>query len=242
MVDAGDANSVPGDIITSHQYIHDKVAEVLSAGAIPLVMGGEHSISLAIATALAEKHGPGSFGILHFDAHNDAAPNNFGLPISHATQFRRLIENGVVKPGDFVQIGMRGYWPNRSAYQWILEQGLRPHNMDEIIRDGFNAVLERCIAEAAEGPEKLYISVDIDVLDPAFAPGVCAPEPGGIDSTQLLYALRRFSQQFEVIGMDVCEVAPAYDVSELTATVAHRCLSEVITGIARRRARLEGGE
>ena len=241
VVDGGDANVVPGEIERSHQYIHDKVADVLSAGAIPMIIGGDHSITLPCATAVAEKHGFGSVGLLHFDAHADTAPNNFGLLVSHATPMRRLIESGAVPAKNFVQVGMRGYWPSQSVWQWMREQGLRTHLMAEIVNDGFDAVLERAIAEALEGPDKLYISVDIDVLDPAFAPGTGTPEPGGLDTRELLKALRRVTQEMNVVAMDVVEVSPPYDVAEVTATAANRCLMEANSGIALRKRRARAG-
>jgi agmatinase len=235
VVDGGDANAVPGDIDRSHQYIHDKVAEVLSVDAIPIIIGGDHSITLPCATAVAEKHGFGNVGLLHFDAHADTAPNNFGILVSHATPMRRLIESGAVPAKNFIQVGLRGYWPSQSVWRWMREQGLRSHLMAEIVADGFETVLERAIAEALDGPEKLYISVDIDVLDPAFAPGTGTPEPGGLNTRELLLALRRMTQTLDVVAMDVVEVSPPYDWAELTAMAANRCITEAITGIALRR-------
>jgi len=235
VVDGGDANSVPGDTETSHRYIHDKVADVLGAGALPIIIGGDHSITLPCATAVAEKYGFGEVGLLHFDAHADTAPNNFGVLVSHATPMRRLIESGAVPAKNFVQVGLRGYWPSQSVWRWMREQGLRTHLMAEIVQDGFEAVLERALAEALEGPSRLYISVDIDVLDPGFAPGTGTPEPGGLNTRELLLAIRRVTQSIDVVAMDVVEVSPPYDWAELTAMAANRCITEAISGIALRR-------
>jgi agmatinase len=155
---------------------------------------------------------------------------------------RRLIESGAVPAKNFIQVGLRGYWPSQSVWRWMREQGLRTHLMSEIVADGFETVLERAIAEALDGPTKLYISVDIDVLDPAFAPGTGTPEPGGLNTRELLLALRRMTQALDVVGMDVVEVSPPYDWAELTATAANRCIMEAITGIAMRRRAAAGSE
>ncbi|MPZ50535.1 MAG: agmatinase [Dehalococcoidia bacterium] len=231
--DYGDASIIPSDIERSHEAIRAKVAEVAATGAIPIVLGGDHSITLPSATAVADAVGRGKAGIVHFDAHADTAPDNWGVLLGHGTPMRRLIESGAVPGRSFVQVGLRGYWPPPDVIDWMREQGLRWHLMAEIEQRGFDAVLEDAISEALDGPEAIYLSVDVDVLDPAYAPGTGTPEPGGLTSRELLGAVRRIVGQTRLVGMDVVEVAPAYDgPGQITAEVAHRVVLEALSALA----------
>src|SRR6187402_2089932 len=132
VVDAGDANIVPAWIDRSHAVIYRKVLEVAETGAIPIVFGGDHSITWPSATAIAEVHRPGSIGIVHFDAHADTANDDWGVLAGHGTPMRRLVESGAVAGSNFVQVGLRGYWPPAETFAWMQEQGLRYHFMREI--------------------------------------------------------------------------------------------------------------
>jgi agmatinase len=235
VVDAGDAPVVPMDIERGHAVIRRKVLEVASTGAIPIVLGGDHSITFPSASAVAEAIAPRRMGIVHFDAHADAAHNTWGSLRSHGTPMRRLIESGAVEGRNFVQIGLRGYWPPAETMAWMRDHGLRWHLMTEIEERGSETVIADAIAEALDGPEAIYLSVDIDVIDPGMAPGTGTPEPGGMLTRELLRAIRQVVTAVDLVGMDVVEVAPAYDVSEVTAAAAHRCILEAISALARRR-------
>lgn len=243
VVDFGDANCPPGSLELSHQAVGEKVAEALEAGAVPVVLGGDHSITLPSATAVATRHGFGSVGMVHFDAHADTRESSYGgVLIGHGSPMRRLIESGAVPGKNFVQVGLRGYYPNREMFGWMREQGMRWHLMSEIEARGFDAVLEDAIAEALDGPRYLYLSVDIDVLDPAFAPGTGTPEPGGISSAELLRGVRRIVSETGPVAMDVVEVSPPYDgPGAITAEVAHRVVLEAISGWAWRKKRDDVG-
>jgi agmatinase len=231
--DYGDAPIIPSDIERSHEAIRLKVAEVAATGAVPIVLGGDHSITLPSATAVADAIGRGKVGIVHFDAHADTAPDNWGVLLGHGTPMRRLIESGAVPGRCFVQVGLRGYWPPPDVFAWMGEQGLRWHLMAEIERRGFEAVLAEAIAQALDGPEAIYLSVDVDVLDPAYAPGTGTPEPGGLTSRELLGAVRRVAGQTRLVGLDVVEVAPVYDgPGQITAEVAHRVVLEALSVLA----------
>jgi agmatinase len=141
-------------------------------------------------------------------------------------------------PGpNFVQVGLRGYWPLPDVFEWMRAQGMRWHFMHEIEARGFDTVLQEAIEQALDGPEVIYLSLDIDVLDPAFAPGTGTPEPGGLTSVQLLRAVRRIVERVRLVGMDVVEVAPAYDgPGQITAEVAHRLVLEALSALARKAA------
>ena len=234
IVDFGDANCPPSSLELSHEAVRAKVAEALEAGALPILLGGDHSITLPSATAVADHYGFGNVGMVHFDAHADTGASSYGdVLISHGSPMRRLIESGAIPGKNFVQVGLRGYWPPRSVFEWMKEQGMRWHRMTEIETRGFDAVLEDSIREAQEGPEYVYLSVDVDVLDPAFAPGTGTPEPGGITSSELLRAVRLIASTVNVVAVDVVEVSPPYDgPGAITSEVAHRIVLEAISGLA----------
>ena len=235
VVDAGDANIIPAWIDRAHAMIYRKVHEVAATGAIPIVLGGDHSITWPSATAVAEVRRPGSIGIVHFDAHADTANEDWGVLAGHGTPMRRLIESGAVKGRNFVQVGLRGYWPPVETFEWMQEHELRWHLMREVEERGAEAVIDDAIAEALDGPDAIYISVDIDVIDPGMAPGTGTPEPGGFLPRELLRAVRRIAGAVEIAGMDIVEVSPPYDHAEVTAMAANRVALEVISALAAKR-------
>jgi len=228
VVDAGDANIVPSWLERGHAMIFRKVLEVTACGAIPIILGGDHSITWPAVSAVAQARAPHSVGIVHFDAHADTANDDWGVLAGHGTPMRRLIQSGAVAGRNFVQVGLRGYWPPPDVFAWMREQGMRWHFMREIEELGAEAV----IAEALDGADCVYLSVDIDVLDPGMAPGTGTPEPGGLLTRELLRAVRRIVGKVNLAGMDVVEVAPAYDTADITSMAAHRCVLEAISALA----------
>jgi agmatinase len=236
--DYGDADVMPVDLELSHAAVRSKVGEVARLGAVPLVLGGDHSITLPSVTAVADVLGFGNVGVVHFDAHADTADEDWGSPISHGTPMRRLIESGAVSGRNFVQVGLRGYWPPGEVFDWMRDQGMRWHTMAEIDEQGFDSVLETAVTEALDGPGAVYISVDVDVLDPAYAPGTGTPEPGGLTARELLRAVRKVALAVDVVGADVVEVSPPYDgPGAITAEVAHRVILEVLSAMAVKKTR-----
>ena len=244
VVDFGDANCSPHSIEQAHEAINKKVAQILTSKVMPIILGGDHSITLPAATAVADAWGRGKVGIIHFDAHADTGPDSFGgTLIAHGSPMRRLIESGAVPAKNFVQIGLRGYWPPEEVWQWMEDQGMRWHLMTEIDERGFDTVIEQAINEALDGPEYIYLSVDIDVLDPGFAPGTGTPEPGGILPSQLLRSMRNIVSRVNVVAMDLVEVSPPYDgPGAVTAEQAHRAVLEVITALALKRIQSGQGQ
>jgi agmatinase len=232
VVDAGDANVVPAALDRGHAMIYRKVLEVARTGAVPIIFGGDHSITWPSASAVAAARAPRSIGIVHFDAHADTAHEDWGVLSGHGTPMRRLIESGAVKGHNFVQVGLRGYWPPPDVLDWMKEQRMRWHLMTEIEERGAEAVINDAIAEALDGPEAIYLSIDIDVLDPGNAPGTGTPEPGGMLTRELLRAVRRIVGQVELAAMDIVEVSPPYDHAEVTAMAAHRCALEAVSALA----------
>lgn len=236
-IDAGDAFCPPGDLVRGHDGIRGKLKQLLQAApaCVPIVLGGDHSITYPSAATVADHHDR-KVGIVHFDAHADTANDSWGVSLSHGTPMRRLIEGGHVAGRNFVQVGLRGYWPPPAVIEWMREQEMRSHFMPEIEERGFDTVLAEAIEQALDGPEFIYLSVDIDVLDPAFAPGTGTPEPGGLSSRELLRAVRRIGLETRLVAMDVVEVCPPYDPSGITAEVAHRVCCEAISAMAAKRA------
>jgi agmatinase len=236
VVDAGDAPVVPTRIERGHRVIHEKVFRVARTGAIPFVLGGDHSITYPSAAAVARHVHPRKVGIVHFDAHADTGDDVWGSLLSHGTPMRRLIEEGWVEGKNFVQIGLRGYWPEKATFDWMRERGMRWHTMVEIEERGAEAVIADSIAEALEGPDRIYLSVDIDVVDPGTAPGTGTPEPGGILPREMLRAVRQIVGRVDLVGMDIVEVSPPYDNAEVTAMLAHRIVLEAVSALAKKRA------
>jgi len=232
MVDYGDAPVLPADAARTHEAIERTVGEVVAAGAIPIVLGGDHSIAEPDVRACAGKHGP--LGLVHFDTHTDTGTEVFGVEVSHGTPMYRLVEQGHVDPKRYVQIGLRGYWPGPKEFAWQDERGITSFFMHDVRELGIGAVVERALAAVGGGPA--YVSVDVDVLDPAFAPGTGTPEPGGMTSGDLLWACRAVAERLELVGAEVVEVIPtAPGSADITALVADRIVRELLTGIALRR-------
>ena len=176
MVDYGDAAVLPADPARSHAAIEATVGDVVAAGPIPIVLGGDHSIAEPDIRACAAAHGP--VGLVHFDAHTDTAAECFGVSLSHGTPMYNLVQSGHVDPGRYVQIGLRGYWPGEDVFAWQREQGITSLFMHDVTERGIRAVVGETIAAAGPGP--VFVTIDVDVLDPAFAPGTGTPEPGGM--------------------------------------------------------------
>lgn len=240
VADAGDVHIAPGYTEEGLDRIIAAVETVSRHGAVPLVLGGDHTVTFANATAVANAVGHGDVALIHFDAHADTGENHFGMLHGHGTPMRRLIESGVVPGHRFVQIGLRGYWPRPETVAWMAEQRMRTHLMSEIVERGLDPVVDDAIAYAADGASGVFISVDIDVVDPGMAPGTGTPEPGGIMARELLDTVRRMGRELNVVGADIVEVAPAYDPSDITARLANRVVLELLNGMAQRKLGYEG--
>jgi formimidoylglutamase len=235
VVDAGDVDIIPAWPERGHAVTYQRVREVLSSGAVPMILGGDHSLTWPVVTAVAEVSRPGRVAMIHFDAHADTADDENGVHAGHGTPMRRLVEAGVIEGRCLVQVGLRGYWPPPAVFGWMRDQGIRWHPMTEVEERGIDAVVEDAIAQATDHADLVYLSIDIDVVDPGMAPGTGTPEPGGLLTRELLRAVRRIARSAPLAGMDVMEVAPPYDHAEVTALVAHRCVFDAISGMAARR-------
>ena len=196
-------------------------------------------MTYANGVGLARTLGADTFGLVHFDAHADTGETAaFGALHGHGTPMRRLVESGAVPGHRFVQIGLRGYWPEPNVIEWMHDNSMKTYMMSEIVDRGLGAVVddavEACTTEAGDG---VFISVDIDVVDPGMAPGTGTPEPGGLLSRELLDTVRRLARELPIVGADVVEVSPPYDgPGQVTAFLANRVVLEILNGMAERRS------
>jgi agmatinase len=233
--DAADVEMFSGDAARSVRDLQQAVHAVAANGAIPLVLGGDHTIAWPDAAGVAEHVGKGRVSMIHFDAHADTGNIEFGSLIGHGQPMRRLIESGSVRGDRFLQIGLRGYWPPPETLDWMAEQRMRSYEMTEIGARGLDECLTEAFGIAMDECDGVFLSVDIDVCDPGHAPGTGTPEPGGLTARQLLDSVRRIAYELPVCGVDVVEVSPPYDHADITSFLANRVVLEVLSGIARRR-------
>lgn len=234
VVDHGDAPVIPADAARSHAAIRQTVEAVARAGVIPIVLGGDHSIAHPDISAVAAACAPERVGVIHFDAHADDAEELYGVTRSHGTPLRLLVNEGSVRGSDIVQVGLRGYWPGPAEFRWARDQGFRWYRMEEIVERGIDEVVGAVLEDLADTP-RIFLSVDIDVCDPAYAPGTGVPEPGGLQARELLRSVRRIAASVPLVGMEVVEVSPPFDNAEVTALLAHRVVLEALSGIALRK-------
>jgi agmatinase len=227
VADCGDVDIVPISIERTHEAIERKIEQVVAAGARPLSIGGDHSITLPLVRALARRHGP--LAVVHFDAHPDTWDEYFGSKLFHGTPFRRAIEEGAIDPRRMIQVGIRGplYGPEDFAFHD--EHGL------EVLR--IEPIKERGVAWAAERLARLrgmplYCSFDIDACDPAYAPATGTPEVGGLTSFEALSLVRSLAGT-SLVGADVVEVSPPYDgPGQITSLLAANLAFEILSVMA----------
>ena len=232
VLDFGDAPVIPADPGRSHAAIEATVGQVLAAGVLPAVLGGDHSVTEPAVRACAAAHGP--VGVMHFDTHTDTGAEVFGVERSHGTFMKRLIDAGDVDGSRYAQIGLRGYWPGEHEFAWQAERGITSLFMHDVRDLGIREVVTRAIA--AVGPGPVYLTVDVDVLDPAFIPGTGTPEPGGMTASDLLLGVRTVAAELDLVGLDVVEVIPtAVGSADFASLVADRVVREALTGVAMRR-------
>ena len=222
VADIGDLSIALGDLRSSLKMIEEQAAPIAHLIAI----GGEHTITLPLLRALAGKTGP--LGLVHFDAHIDTWADNFGQAYAHGSVFYHAINEGLLDPRRMIQIGIRSPM-QREVFDWTIARGVTIFSAQDVHEIGAPAVAERVRAVVTEGP--LYLSFDIDALDPAFAPGTGTPEFGGLASWQAQAILRRLNG-LPFVGMDLVEVAPAYDVAEITSLAGATVIWEYLSLLA----------
>lgn len=235
VVDVGDVEMLSGETEQALDRLAAAVEQIARSGALPVILGGDHTIALPDVTGVARHVGWGRVSVVHFDAHADTGDTQFGSLYGHGTPMRRLIESGATRGDRFIQIGLRGYWPEPETLDWMAEQEMRSYEMTEVVERGLDACLTEAFGIATDDCDGVFLSVDVDVVDPGLAPGTGTPEPGGLSSRQLLDAVRRIGMELPLVGVDVVEVSPPFDHAEVTAYLANRVVLEVLSGIAWRR-------
>ena len=229
--DAGDLLMPGGDLIKSLAVLESATELISRAGAIPVILGGDHSIASADVAGIAHHRGMGKISMIHFDAHADTGDSQFGALVGHGTPMRRLIESGAVRGDRFLQLGLRGYWPDDATLKWMRDRGMRSYEMSEIHHRGMKEVLDESFKILIDECDGVFLSIDIDVVDPGMAPGTGTPEPGGMTSRELLEAVRRICLELPIVGIDIVEVAPPYDSADITAILANRVILEALSAI-----------
>ncbi|MFN6552940.1 agmatinase [Mycolicibacterium septicum] len=228
VVDAGDIAANPFDIEAAVDQVREGIADLLTTPRQRVVLlGGDHTIALPALQAMHAVHGP--VALVHFDAHLDTWDTYFGAPCTHGTPFRRASEQGLIVKGHSAHVGIRGSLYDRADLLDDESLGFTVVHCRDIDRIGVDGVIERIRDRVGDHP--VYVSIDIDVLDPAFAPGTGTPEIGGMTSRELVAVLRAM-RGLQIVGADVVEVAPAYDSGDVTAVAGANLAYELVTLMA----------
>ncbi|XP_075438944.1 agmatinase, mitochondrial-like [Ascaphus truei] len=223
VADIGDVNVNLYNLEDSCRRIREAYQKIMAAGCVPLTLGGDHTITYPILQAVAEKHGP--VGLVHVDAHTDTGDTALGEKIYHGTPFRRCVEEGLLDCTRVVQIGIRGSSYSPDPYKYCRDQGFRMVLADDVWFKSLVPLMAEVRQQMGEKP--VYISFDIDGLDPSFAPGTGTPEIAGLTPSQALEIIRGCAG-LNVVGCDLVEVAPIYDLSGNTALTAANLLFEML--------------
>jgi agmatinase len=231
VADAGDISANPFNILEAVDQIERGATELSSGGTRLVTLGGDHTIALPLLRVVAKKHGP--VAVLHFDAHLDTWDTYFGAPITHGTPFRRASEEGLIDLTASTHVGIRGPLYGPEDLRDDARLGFAIISSAEIESEGLPRAIERMLARLGDRP--VYVSVDVDVLDPAHAPGTGTPEAGGMTSRELL-AMIRALRAVNLVGADVVEVAPAYDHAQITAIAASHIAYEIISAMTKETA------
>jgi agmatinase len=226
-VDYGDVSVIPPSIEQTMNAIMNTASDIINAGTTLITLGGDHSIALPLLRAHAKKFGPVS--LVHIDAHIDTWESEFeAVPYSHGTPFRHALNEGLIRKGEYVQIGIRGPVSGENDYEDAIALGARTITIHEVMEKGIPEILQE-VHQCMKGP--VYVTVDIDSADPAFAPGTGTPEVGGLTSYQLLQLVRGLNG-LDLIGFDLVEVSPPFDHGDITAILASNIVFEYLSLLA----------
>lgn len=222
VADFGDFSVNPLSIEDTFQRIEEQMTPLLAADVRPVSVGGDHSISLPLLRAVAKKHGP--VALIQFDAHNDLWDEYFGCRYSHGTPFRRAIEEGLIREGEFLQVGLRGQVYSEHDFDFAKQHKVRMITAEEFHAGGLASLRQELSAFRGK---PVYVTLDIDCVDPAFAPGTGTPQVAGFTSYQIVELVRAL-QGLPIIGCDLVEVSPPYDNGEITSLLAANLLFEML--------------
>jgi len=222
------------------RHVRERVAEIARTGAIPFIVGGDHSLEYPDIAGLADVHGKGSFGVVHFDSHYDAGKNHPHF-LTHGQPVYRAIKEGHVLGKNFIQVGLRGPWPGEDGFKWMRDNGLRYHTMAEIEEHGWPRVMKTALKEARDQDKALFISFDVDVLDPAFVPGTGTPVPGGLTMREAIPIVRALCAENDLLGFEIIELDPLLDQTYRSALNANFIMHACLTGVAMRKKGIDNG-
>lgn len=234
IADYGNIASHYGHSERSIEEVHRVIKEILASNAMPLAMGGSHIQMYPMITALAEKYGPGSFAMVHVDAHYDAMTIGFGRYVHNGRMISQAVERGIIKGEDIVQVGLRSASPGEDDIKWMQKHGLRFHYYSEIRNKGFKTVMQRVLDEVKG--KKLFISFDMDGIDPAYAAAVGTQEPEGLTASDAMQLMRSLAIQNELVAVEINEYNPLLDDRhQTTGILMDRLMRSVLAGIAARK-------
>lgn len=225
--DIGDFNVTPGYIHPTYQAIEEGVANILKENACPIVLGGDHSITLAELRAVAKKYGP--VALVHFDSHSDLCDEVFGQKYNHGTPFRRALEENLMDASHSIQVGMRGSLYDPDEHKMAAELGMKLIPAHKVREMGLETLIKTILERVGDKP--CFLTFDIDFVDPAYAPGTGTPEVGGFTSLEALDLVRKI-KDLNFVGFDLVEVLPAYDHGEITAYLAANIVFEYLSILA----------
>ena len=225
--DIGDFNVTPGYIHPTYQAIEEGVANILKENACPIVLGGDHSITLAELRAVAKKYGP--VALVHFDSHSDLCDEVFGQKYNHGTPFRRALEENLIDASHSIQVGMRGSLYDPDEHKMAAELGMKLIPAHKVREMGLKTLVKTILERVGDKP--CFLTFDIDFVDPACAPGTGTPEVGGFTSLEALDLVRKI-KDLNFVGFDLVEVLPAYDHGEITAYLAANIVFEYLSILA----------
>lgn len=225
--DIGDFNIVPGYIHPTYAFIEEGVTNILNDNACPIVLGGDHSITLAELRAVAKKYGP--VALVHFDSHSDLCDEVFGEKYNHGTPFRRALEENLIDASHSIQIGMRGSLYDPNEHKMAADLGMKLIPAHKVREMGMEKLVATILERVGNTP--CFLTFDIDFVDPAYAPGTGTPEVGGFTSYESLELVRKI-KDLNFVGFDIVEVLPAYDHGEITAYLAANIVFEYLSILA----------
>ena len=242
VVDTGDATVSPGDTKQSQDNIEDAVYEIAAQDATPIVIGGDHSISYPDIKGWAEANGYEDVGLIHFDCHADTGDDGLcGFEYDHGAWVKRVYDSDLMAGENYTLIGPRGFWPGPETYEEMREAGMKWYTAMEVAEYDLEDIVADAVERATDGTDAVWISFDVDVMEPAYAPGTGEPEPGGLIPREAIKMVRDAVTRLDPddFGFDVVEVAPQYDVSDtnsynggITSGFANRLILEVLGSMA----------
>lgn len=230
--DAGDVNVKINDALATLESGKENVLEVLKGGALPILVGGDHVVTVASTKALNELDPTKNYGFILFDSHLDTAEDIGGDPWNHCCPVPRTMELDCFDPKNAVIIGPSGPMNPKAELEYVKEQGISLYTMRDVYRKGIHEVVEEAMKIASDGTDGVYVTFDMDCLEASQTPGTCAPTPGGIMVREMIQAIDMLGE-LDIVGFDVVEIAPQYDQSDITAITAMRFIADMLASRAR---------